>query len=151
TVLAERRHDLDVANGAADAAFAVAAELVEAAIAEAGFERWRLVGCTAGIPAPLDRESGVVAAPVILPGWAEVPVAERLSGQLDLAVHVENDANLGAVGELFFGAARGIDDFVYVKLSTGVGSALVLDGRLYRGATGVAGELGHVQVQDDGE
>jgi predicted NBD/HSP70 family sugar kinase len=151
TVLAERQRDLDVANGAADAAFAVAAGLVDAAIAAAGVERERLVGCTAAVPAPLDRTSGVVAAPVILPGWADVPVAERLSAQLDLDVKVDNDANLEAVGELVFGAARGIDDFVYVKLSNGVGSALVLDGRLYHGSTGVAGELGHVQVQDDGE
>jgi predicted NBD/HSP70 family sugar kinase len=151
SVLAEQQRECDVANRPAEAAFAVASELVDAAIAEAGVERWRLVGCTVGVPAPLDRASGVVAAPVILPGWADVPVAGLLSEQLDLAVHVDNDANLGAVGEQFFGAARGMDDFVYVKLSTGVGSALVLDRRVYRGATGVAGELGHVQVQDDGE
>jgi predicted NBD/HSP70 family sugar kinase len=63
---------------------------------------------------------------------------------------VENDANLGALGEATFGAGRGIDTFLYVKLARNVGAGLIVGGRLHRGATGYAGELGHVQVRDDG-
>jgi predicted NBD/HSP70 family sugar kinase len=65
-------------------------------------------------------------------------------------VHLENDANLGAVGEHAFGVARGVEDLLYVKVSSGIGAGMILNGRLYRGSRGTAGEIGHVQVSDDG-
>ena len=70
--------------------------------------------------------------------------------RLALPVQVENDANLGALGELEFGCARGVQDMVYVRLSAGIGAGLILDGRPYRGATGIAGEIGHVLEAPDG-
>jgi predicted NBD/HSP70 family sugar kinase len=76
--------------------------------------------------------------------------AEELSKRLQLPVDVENDANLGARAEQAFGAGRGIDDFIYVILRAGIGSGLVLGGRLHGGAAGFAGEIGHVSVQADG-
>ncbi|HYU83355.1 MAG TPA: ROK family protein, partial [Kribbellaceae bacterium] len=73
-----------------------------------------------------------------------------LGGRTRLPVRLENDGNLGALGELAYGAASDAGDFVYVKLATGIGAGLVLGGRLYRGSTGYAGEIGHVQVADNG-
>jgi predicted NBD/HSP70 family sugar kinase len=77
-------------------------------------------------------------------------LVQELGERLDVPAIVENDANLGALGEATFGAGRAIGSFLYLKLARGVGAGLVFDGRLHRGATGFAGELGHVHVRDDG-
>jgi len=88
---------------------------------------------------------------VILPGWAGINAREALSRCLGLRVQVDNDANLGALAEASFGAGRGLADIVYVRLGSGVGAGVVVGGRLHHGASGLAGEIGHVQVRADGE
>jgi predicted NBD/HSP70 family sugar kinase len=150
TVLAERAADLDVDQEPA-AALALAASLAGDALAEAGVARDHLVGAVVGLPAPVDRRTHAVYATPILSPWVGIDVRAELARALGLAVEVENDANLGALGEVFSGAGRGFADVVYVMLSAGVGAGLVLDGRLYRGGTGIAGELGHVRLSEDGE
>lgn len=102
------------------------------------------------VPAPLDRRSARVRTG-ILPGWLEISPAEELRRRLGVPVHADNDANLGALAEHAHGAARGVADVVYVKVASGVGAGILLGGRLHRGATGIAGELGHVQVGEDGQ
>lgn len=102
------------------------------------------------VPAPLDRRSARVRTG-ILPGWLEISPAEELRRRLGIPVHADNDANLGALAEHAHGAARGVADVVYVKVASGVGAGILLGGRLHRGATGIAGELGHVQVGEDGQ
>ena len=84
---------------------------------------------------------------MILPGWTGLNAGEELSSRLDLHVAVDNDANLGALAEVSFGAGRGLADVIYVMVSSGIGAGLVLGGRLHRGVTGFAGELGHVRVR----
>jgi predicted NBD/HSP70 family sugar kinase len=86
----------------------------------------------------------------VLPGWAGLNAMDELTARLDLQVSVDNDANLGALAEVSFGAGRGLSDVIYVMVSSGVGAGIVLDGKLHRGVTGVAGELGHVNVRADG-
>jgi predicted NBD/HSP70 family sugar kinase len=103
-----------------------------------------------GLPGPIDRRTGTVGSSVILAGWAGVKAGPELAKRLGMRVDVDNDANLGALAELSLGAGRGVEDLIYVKVSSGIGAGLVLGGRLHRGATGIAGELGHVQVRDDG-
>src|SRR5262249_4386305 len=103
-----------------------------------------------GLPGPIDRRTGTVGSAVILPGWAGIHAEEELGRRLGLYVQVDNDANLGALAEVSFGAGRGLSDIVYVRLGSGVGAGLVMGGRLHRGATGRAGEIGHVQVNPDG-
>src|SRR4051795_2097277 len=149
TVLAERLEALDV-DHRADEALDRAVELVGAVLAEAGVARDRVLGAGMGLPGPIDRRTGTVGSSVILPGWAGVRAAEAMSARLGLPVLVDNDANLGALAEIAVGAGRGLDDVVYVKMASGIGAGLVLGGRLHHGATGVAGELGHVQVRADG-
>ena len=87
---------------------------------------------------------------MILPGWAGLNAADELSERLGMPVAVDNDANLGALAEISFGAGRGLKDVIYVMVSSGIGAGIVLGGQLHRGVTGLAGELGHVLVRSDG-
>jgi predicted NBD/HSP70 family sugar kinase len=101
------------------------------------------------VPAPLDRRSSRIRTG-IMPGWQGLLPGEELERRLGVPVHVDNDANLGALAELQNGIARGRHDVVYLKIASGLGAGIVLGGRLHRGASGIAGEIGHVQVGEDG-
>ncbi len=103
-----------------------------------------------GAPGPLDVAGGRFQEAPNLPGWNGFPVARELWQALGLPVLLENDANAAAVGEHRFGAAVGLTDFLYVTLGTGIGGAVFMDGKLRRGTSGGAGEIGHVQVDPDG-
>jgi predicted NBD/HSP70 family sugar kinase len=148
-LLAERDAELPEEHGADDG-LQVAEELLDGALAEAGVGRGVLLAVGIGLPAPVDARSGAVGEPGILPGWVGVDAAARAAERLGVPVAVDNDALLGTLAELAWGALRGVRDAVYLKLSDGVGAGLVLDGRPYRGRSGTAGELGHVVVADDG-
>jgi predicted NBD/HSP70 family sugar kinase/biotin operon repressor len=149
TVLAERSTEFDV-DLEAGPALDTAVQMIAEVLADAGLTHDHVVGVGAGMPGPIDRRTGTVGSSVILPGWQGLNPAAELTRRLQMPVEVDNDANLGALAEHVFGAGRGTSALVYVKISSGIGSGLVLGGRLYHGATGVAGELGHVQVQPDG-
>jgi glucokinase-like ROK family protein len=149
TVLAERRADVDV-DTAAEFALDLAANMVAEALEEAGLGIDRVVGAGMGLPGPIDRRTGRVGSSVILPAWSGLDAAEQLSRRLGVPVDVDNDANLGALAEFTSGAARGVDDVIYVKVSSGIGAGIILGGRLHRGVTGNAGEIGHVEVRPDG-
>src|SRR5205807_716058 len=99
---------------------------------------------------PVDRARGTVGSSSILPGWVGVRAADEMSRRIGLAVEVDNDANLGALAELNVGAGRGCSELAYIKASTGIGCGLVLGGQPYRGATGTAGEIGHMSVDERG-
>jgi predicted NBD/HSP70 family sugar kinase len=148
-VSAERFVELDVDHHADDAMDA-AVDLVGAALADANVERSRVIGAGLGLPGPIDARSGAVGSSVILPGWAGLAPREALADRLGFAVELDNDANLGARAEAAYGAGRGLSDFVYVKIASGIGAGLHVGGRLHVGATGFAGELGHVQVTPGG-
>jgi glucokinase len=112
----------------------------------------RLLGIGIACGGPLDPWTGTILSPPNLPGWDRVPLTDIVRRDLDLPAVVDNDATAGALAEWWFGAgrSRSIDDLVYLTISTGVGGGLVLDGRLYRGVTGNAGELGHLTVMYQG-
>jgi len=149
TVLAERRVELDI-DQAAGFALNKTVELVDQALKDAGRERSQVIGAGLGVPGPIDRRTGTVGSTAIMPDWVGLEPAAELSARLEVRVEVENDANLGALAEVSFGAGRGLADVVYVRISSGIGAGLILGGRLYRGSTGIAGEIGHVQVRPDG-
>ncbi|WP_168734890.1 ROK family protein [Deinococcus sp. KSM4-11] len=113
----------------------------------AGPVSWVGVGCGG----PLDRERGIIQNPPNLPGWHDVPLKQWLEDALDLPVWVDNDANAAALAEWRFGSGRGCQHLVYLTLSTGIGGGVILDGQLYTGKAGNAGELGHLQVDVRGE
>ena len=103
-----------------------------------------------GAPGPGDPARGVLVNPPNLPGWKNVPFAAILQGLLDCPVHLENDANLAGLGEFHHGAGRGSRTMVYITWSTGVGAGLILNGRLFSGAHGAAGEMGHMILDPAG-
>ena len=122
----------------------LAQELVQAALRSAGIARDRLLGVGMGLAAPINKVTGELEANGILPGWHGIRPAAEMGARLGLPVQLENDANVGALGEKAFGAGRGVEDLVYIRLSAGIGAGLILDGRPYQGYGGVAGEVGHV-------
>jgi predicted NBD/HSP70 family sugar kinase len=126
-----------------------AAALVDSALAGIRADRSAVVGIGVGVPAPITR-TGHIGSPALLPGWADLVPAVELEKRLSLPVRADNDANVGALGEYVWGAGRGCADLVYIKVATGIGAGIVLDGRLYRGAAGTAGELGHVTLDARG-
>jgi len=121
-------------------------ELGRRAVAEAGVEWSRIGAVGIGCGGPLDAGRGVLVAPPHLPGWLDVPVVALAEEAFGLPVALENDATAAAAGTHRWGAGRGTKHLVYLTISTGVGGGIVIDGRLYRGATGNGGELGHVTV-----
>jgi glucokinase len=107
-------------------------------------------GVAMGVPGPLDPRAGVVYAAPNLRGWDGLKAGPLLAERLGCPVVLQNDANLAGFAEWTAGAGRGTRHFVFITVSTGVGGGLVLDGELYTGAAGTAGELGHVPVVPDG-
>jgi len=148
-ILAEREQELDT-DHAAHEGLDAAAELVAELLAEAGVDEARVIGAGMCLPGPVHRPTGVVGSTAILPGWVGVAAAEEMRRRLELPILVDNDANLAALAEAAFGAGRDAKDLVYLMISSGIGAGLVLNGRLYRGAEGLAGELGHVLVDAEG-
>jgi predicted NBD/HSP70 family sugar kinase len=149
TVLAEDRSEIDVDHSATDS-IDLAAGMVRALQRSAGVDSSQIVGAGVGLPGPIDRRTGKIGSPTILPGWAGLHAQRQLAQRLGLHVEMDNDANLGALAEASFGAGRGLKDIIYVMLGAGIGAGLVLDGRVHRGGAGLAGEIGHVQVRPDG-
>lgn len=147
-VLAEDRATVDADTHGAEVLDRATA-MVRALVAQAGLGMDELQAVGMCVPAPVDRRSSRIRTG-IMPGWTGLVPGEELERRLGVPVHADNDANLGALAELHHGAARGRHDVVYLKIASGVGAGIVLGGRLHRGAAGIAGEIGHVQVGEDG-
>lgn len=148
-VLAEKHRELDVNHRAADA-LDTAACMFDEVLAELGLERRQVVAAGIGIPGPVDRARGTAGSATILPDWVGLNIASEMRKRMGVPVEIENDANLGALAELTWGAGRDCSSFVYIKAATGIGAGIVVDGRLLRGATGTAGEIGHTTLDDEG-
>jgi predicted NBD/HSP70 family sugar kinase len=148
-LLAERHRQLD-ADLPAREAISLAKLMFEDALEEAAVQRRELVGIGMGLPGPVHRPSGQLGDSTILPGWVNIRAADAVSHALGHPVEVENDANLGAVGEWMWGAGRGADHMAYVKAATGIGAGFIVAGAPYVGAGGTAGELGHTVVEPGG-
>ena len=112
------------------------------------FPRAALAGISCG--GPLDEGKGLILSPPNLPGWDRVPITEMVSRRFGIPTALMNDADAGALAEWRFGAGRGCESLVFLTFGTGLGAGLVLGGRRYRGASGYAGELGHIRLADDG-
>ena len=111
----------------------------------------RLIGIGVGVPSPVDPDDPYGLSEVVLPEWHGRSGLEGLRENYGLPVLVDNDANLGALAERWWGAGREVDDFAYVKLATGIGLGHILGGEIYRGAEGFAGEIGHLAIDPHGE
>jgi predicted NBD/HSP70 family sugar kinase len=149
-ILAEATREMK-GDYSAEEGIRAAGQLVGKVLEKAGVDPSRVLGVGMGVPGPIHRPTGTVGSSSILPGWVGIPAAEEMARRLSLPVHVENDANLGALSEFVWGAGRGSSSLAYLKLATGIGAGLVIDGQLFSGAGGTAGEIGHTTIDETGD
>lgn len=118
---------------------------------EASMVSWEVIaGIGLGIPGPLSVDLRRLSSPPHMPGWDNIDIWESLHVAFNKLLYIDNDANMGALGENRYGAGRGTSDMAYVKIGTGIGSGLIMNGRIYRGHRGSAGELGHLTIDENG-
>lgn len=110
--------------------------------------RIEAIGISCG--GPLDRMAGVIQSPPNLPTWDDVPIVAVLQREFDVTCRLENDANAGALAEHRFGAGRGVRHMIFLTMGTGLGAGVIIHGRLYHGASDMAGEIGHVRLTNSG-
>ncbi len=123
--------------------------LVHKILEDAGLGIKDISAIGAGVPGPVVAGVGVMGPP-IMPGWDGYPIRDDLEKRYGVPVSLSNDAELGAIGEWAYGAGRGERDLAYIKVGTGIGAGLLLDGQIYRGANGSSGEIGHITIEENG-
>ncbi len=148
-ILEWRRRDHPVQSDPKGTAV-LAMELGEDCLAARKADAPQPMGIGVAVPSPVDPGSPYRILERILPAWHDFDLLGALRSRFEVPVFVDNDANLGALAEHHWGKAVGIDDFAYLKVATGIGAGLMIDGEIYRGATGVAGEIGHVAIDPRG-
>lgn len=147
-VLAERAVAFELGYPAAEGMDA-AVELLGATMLERGLERAAVLAVGVGIPGPIDRRTGTIVQGTILPEWLGVTV-DDLEARLGFPVLLDNDANLGALAEVTWGAHTAVENLMFLKVGSGIGSGLIIGGRPYYGNTGVTGEIGHATINEYG-
>ena len=126
-------------------------EIINRIIRENGMDPEKLTGIGIGVPGPVDFLLGTVLSPPIMPGWDRFPIIATLQESFPLAnIVVDNDVNVMAFGEVTSGAARGIDNLIFLKIGTGIGAGIICGGRIYRGSNGCAGDVGHICADKNG-
>src|SRR4030042_958897 len=110
-----------------------------------------LNGIGIGVPGPVDFMMGTLVSPPIMPGWDRYPIIETIQQWFPSSnVVVDNDVNVMALGEMYRGAGKGVDNLIFVKIGTGIGAGIVSEGKIYRGSSGCAGDIGHISVDKVG-
>ena len=110
----------------------------------------RFLGAGIGVPGIIDVEAGMMRKSANLPGWTDYPVRDEIERRLGTRIFLDNDANVAALGEKWLGAGRDADNMAMLTLGTGIGGAIVLNGKLFYGMSGMAGEFGHVTIEPNG-
>lgn len=119
-------------------------------VSEQGISWSRIVGVGLGMPGPIDPHLQGPITPPRMPGWHNVNVRDLLKQELGVPVYLDNNANLGALGESRYGAGHNTNNMIYLQLGAGIGGGLIIDGKMYRGSTGGAGEIGHMTIEPQG-
>ncbi|MGB9839434.1 ROK family protein [Thermovenabulum sp.] len=109
-----------------------------------------IAGIGIGVPGPIDVEKGIIQNPPNLPGWKDISLCSIMAREFNTKIIVENDANSAALGEFLFGAGKGVKNFIYITISTGIGAGIFIDGKLFKGIGGNAGEAGHMTINFEG-
>jgi glucokinase len=123
---------------------------IQKIIKDKNLKKSEIQGIGLGLPGPIDVQKGIVHFFPNIPGWKEVKLKDILQRRLGLPVYLDNDAHLMALAEFYKGAAQKAKNAVCLTLGTGVGGGLIIEGRLYRGSTFNAGEIGHIPINEDG-
>ena len=144
-VLARRSENADVGEGP-HAVLQNVVTILNDILSENNFSPANLWGIGMGVPGPVEFGTGTPVSPPIMPGWDGFSVRRYLQGHFSCPVYVDNDVNVHALGEAAMGVSVGVSNSVFVKIGTGIGSGLIVQGKLYRGSQGCAGDIGHIQV-----
>ncbi len=131
-----------------ESAFAAIQEVTAPLLEAAPHTPYGLIGIGIGVPGMVDEDGVILYAPNL--GWEGVDLKSRLEAEFGVSVVVDNEANAGAAGEREYGAGRHVRHLVYVSAGMGIGSGMIIDGQLYKGAWGYAGETGHMSIESDG-
>jgi glucokinase-like ROK family protein len=111
----------------------------------------KLNGIGIGVPGPVDFSAGTLVSPPIMPGWDRYPIIQTVQQWFPSAnVVVDNDVNVMALGEIYQGVGKGVDNLIFVKIGTGIGAGIACEGKIYRGSSGCAGDIGHIGVNKSG-
>lgn len=116
-------------------------------IAEAGIDKNSLEGIGFGFPGQIDCDKGIVRLSPNIPGWVNVPISEIMQKEFNVSVKVDNDVRCAALAELNFGAGVGCKNLICITVGTGIGSGLIINGKIVRGASNAAGEIGHIKLE----
>lgn len=123
---------------------------VEGMIGKHGLSEKNTIGIGISCGGPLDHKKGILSNPPNLYGWVNVPIVDIMQAKFGLPTYLQNDANACALAEWKFGAAIGFNNVIFLTFGTGLGAGMILNGKLYTGANGMAGEVGHVRLSDWG-
>ena len=145
-----RDHSITPAAKGPEAVIQAILESTQRALSQAGITAAELEAICLGAPGLSNPETGVVFTSPHLPGWKDVPLRDIVRERTGVETMLINDANAAALGELCFGAAKGARNFIYITLSTGIGGGIVIDGEIYAGSLGTAGEIGHMTIDTNG-
>ncbi|MDL1900622.1 ROK family transcriptional regulator [Anaerolineae bacterium CFX9] len=149
-ILASGSREIDVREGP-EVTLTIIRDMVMEALKETGISPEKIYGFGIGVPGPVDFAAGVLIAPPIMPGWNGYPIREFIRETFTQAVVVvDNDVNVMALGELRYGAGMLHENFIFVKVGTGIGAGIVAKGAIYRGADGCAGDIGHICADRSG-
>jgi len=132
---------------------AIVDELISSAkeiLSRNGIESCDVLACGASCGGPLNADTGIIMCPPNLPDWDNVPLADIVKKSLGIPCKVRNDADACALAEWQFGAGKGAKNMIFLTFGTGMGAGLILDGKLYSGTNGTAGEVGHIRLDADG-
>ncbi|HZW04939.1 MAG TPA: ROK family protein, partial [Anaerolineaceae bacterium] len=126
-------------------------KLLDTLMAESGHSPEQLFAAGVGVPGPVDFSNGMVVSPPIMPGWDGYPIAQAIQDRYANArAVVDNDVNVMALGEKYYGIGQNVANLIFVKIGTGIGSGIICNGKIYRGSNGCAGDIGHISVKKDG-
>ncbi len=148
-VIKEKEISIDISRGP-NVCLNQVDRLVRQVLLEAELQLSDIGSVGLGVPGPLVTEQGVVCASPIMPGWDDFPIRTTLENAWGCYVHMNNDAELGALGEWAYGVGRGQQNLAYVKVGTGIGAGLMFKSNIYQGTTGSAGEIGHITINEKG-
>ncbi|MDO5035324.1 MAG: ROK family transcriptional regulator, partial [Actinomycetaceae bacterium] len=149
-IIAEAETDLPTDHGVHED-LEIIDQLLEQVTKEAGIERSDVRSMGLAIPAPIDLEQRYITSSQVMPTWSNIDIPALFKDRFGIDTFVDNDANLGAIGERVWGAAQGFDDVTYIKVADGIGAGIILAGQIYRGADGSAGEIGHTTIDERGD
>jgi len=124
--------------------------LCNEALADHSLVKSQLLTIGIAVPSPVDPLQPSWLPEIVIPAWKGSVELDQILQEFDVPFHIDNDANLGALAEYWWGAGRGIEDLIYIKIAFGIGAGYILNGETYRGANGVAGEFGHIPIDSTG-